>query len=307
MNNSYNKALYLSGDGGDIKLMTTKQSKETKAFENPFAYLAFINNVTSKFRYIRDKHTEEFLATVLVTSKNRETSFRKDMELWRAQLGAVKIGSIKDLSGQNRFLEYLPYPPQRMKPLVNSAKEGRANPKGIPYLYLATEKQTAIQEIRPWLGSLVSVAQFKVVRDLKVIDCSKNIHRLDGTSSDRFLIDLKNWEEGKLSNRELEEYQWSWIDRSFSEPVDPSDDKAEYVPTQILAELFRSEGYDGIIYNSLFAKGKNLVLFDIGSAEPIDCKLYKVTNLPPFEFQELFIPPILLQRQRDNANKSKIR
>jgi hypothetical protein len=88
-----------------------------------------------------------------------------------------------------------------------------------------------------------------------------------------------------LSGREIEKCIWSWIDRAFSKPVDPSDDNADYVPTQILAELFRSAGYDGIIYNSLFAGGKNVALFDLNSAELSDCKLYRIINIPPFEFQ----------------------
>lgn len=41
-----------------------------------------------------------------------------------------------------------------MKPLSNSASEGRANPKGIPYLYVATDKETAMSEVRPSLGAI---------------------------------------------------------------------------------------------------------------------------------------------------------
>ena len=266
--------------------MTTEKKPNPKTFQHPFDYLTFSRDVTSKFRYIRDICTNEFLDAVLVTSKNREKSLCKDQELWRAQLGSAKsaVGTYLPEVPEN-----VPYPPERMKPLVNRAKEGRANPKGIPYLYLSTKTQTAIQEIQPWVGSLITVAQVQIVKALKLVDCSRNIHRPDGTGPDNLWphgVDSKNWENGTLSNRKLEEYVWSWIDGAFSTPVDPSDDKAGYVPTQILAELFRANDYDGIIYNSLFAEGKNLVLFDLDSAKVSMCVLYRVTKIPPFEFQE---------------------
>jgi len=65
-----------------------------------------------------------------------------------------------------------PFPYARMKPLSDSATEGRANPKGIPCLYVATDKETAMSEVRPWLGAILSVAIFKLPKDLKIIDFS---------------------------------------------------------------------------------------------------------------------------------------
>ena len=48
-----------------------------------------------------------------------------------------------------------------MKPLGGRATDGRANPRGIPCLYLATTKETAMSEVRPWIGSYVSAGQFE--------------------------------------------------------------------------------------------------------------------------------------------------
>ena len=64
------------------------------------------------------------------------------------------------------------------------------------------------------------------------------------------------------------------------------DDTAEYVPTQILAELFRSKGYDGVAYKSAFgADGYNIALFKIDSAVQLNCFLYKATKID-FDFSE---------------------
>lgn len=54
-----------------------------------------------------------------------------------------------------------------MKPLRDKASEGRANPKGIPYLYLATTKEAPMSEVRPWIGSDISVGQFKLISQLQ--------------------------------------------------------------------------------------------------------------------------------------------
>jgi len=54
----------------------------------------------------------------------------------------------------------IPHPPERMKPLAGRACERRADPEGIPYLYLAAAKDTALGEVRPWLGSMISLGVF---------------------------------------------------------------------------------------------------------------------------------------------------
>ncbi|MBD9455904.1 RES family NAD+ phosphorylase [Rhizobium sp. RHZ02] len=56
--------------------------------------------------------------------------------------------------------------------------------------------------------------------------------------------------------------------QAFSTPADRSDDAAEYAPTQILAELFRSLGYDGVAYKSAFGEeGDNIAIFNIDDFE----------------------------------------
>jgi hypothetical protein len=260
--------------------MTEDKNKNSKTFQSLYAYTYFEKAVKSGFRYFGDESTNEFLDTVIATSVGRKVSVCKDEIYWRTQLGYNR-----------KYYVLSPHPEERMKPLFDKAKEGRANPKGISYLYLATNMQTAIQEVRPWLGSHVSVAQFQIVKDLKVVDCSEHTYGLDGTGFDSLYPDILGDQKNKeLSSSDIEKCVWSWIDKAFSWPVDPSDDTADYVPTQILAELFKTSGYDGIIYNSLLTKDKddkNIVLFDIDSAKVLDPKLYQVTKIPPFELREI--------------------
>jgi hypothetical protein len=263
------------------KSMTIKQNNDTTIFRDPAAYLCFSFHVQEKNRYIHNQDTVRFLNAVRETIKNREKYFPKDTKFWRARLGSAKSEGVK-FHDKAYAQKDVPYPPKEMKPVAGKAIEGRVNPKGIPCLYLATNIQTAIQEVRPWLNAKITVAKFQTVKNLRLVDCSRNI-KIDGIGNDNPGSSSKK-EETLI---ECEERTWSWIARSFSIPVNPSDDEADYVPTQILAELFRAEGYDGVVYNSQFVEGQNVALFDSSLAEPVDIKLYNITKIPPFKFEEV--------------------
>jgi hypothetical protein len=85
---------------------------------------------------------------------------------------------------------------------------------------------------------------------------------------------------------EVDDIVWAAIDGAFSQPVTSTDDYADYAPTQILAELFRSEGYDGLAYKSAFGEtGYNLALFDIDSAIQINGFLHTVEKVA-FKFSD---------------------
>lgn len=62
------------------------------------------------------------------------------------------------------------------------------------------------------------------------------------------------------------------------------DDQADYAPTQILAELFHSAGYDAIGYKSHFgdsdtANGYNIAIFDPSAVEIVTCAPYAVKSI----------------------------
>ena len=79
---------------------------------------------------------------------------------------------------------------------------------------------------------------------------------------------------------------WTHIDRAFSQPTTSRDDTADYVPTQMLAELFKTEGFDGISYKSAFGDdGYNIALFNLDDAELTSCRLHDVTSVE-FSFEQ---------------------
>ncbi len=237
------------------------------------SYQEFAWRVRHTRRYVWDSKIQAFLDTVLATLKDRDVKISEGTILCRAQPG-VDYHSVEDESGNEIGEEQVGFGPERMKPLANRAIEGRANAAGIPVIYLAVSEQTAVSEIRPWVGAAISVAQFKVVRDLIAVNLSSG----HGQTSLAHLTfaDLEGTETPAAQKKETA--VWIDIDNAFSRPVTRSDDAADYVPTQILAELFRNAGYEAIIYRSQFVEnGYNVAIFDLADAEAINCAPYEVT------------------------------
>lgn len=211
------------------------------------------------------------METVRLTAKKRIEVLPPETYLWRAQLGN-DWDPIYDEDGERIDDQPAPYSPPRMKPLSDRATEGRANPKGIPYLYLATDRDTAMAEVRPWKGSYVSVGQFRTVRELRLVNCTTNARG--------FVFYME-----EPSPEQREEAVWHDIDRAFAQPVSPSDDLADYVPTQVLAELFRTHGYDGTAYRSSLGAGHNRVVFDLDAADLVVCHIFRAESIA-FSFKE---------------------
>ncbi len=239
------------------------------AFSSADSYRRFEQTVKHKTRYFHDQQVRTFLDTVLETSQYRKESIKEFSVLFRAQRGYTWR---KDNEGEPEEMEVpAAFPPERMKPLAEFAGDGRVNPKGIPYLYLASSLDTAIAEVRPWVGSYISLAQFVIRRELVVVDCSRDQRK--------FPFWLVNGEPKEMPPQEREAAVWGDISYGFSRPVTPDEPVTEYVPTQVLAEAFHSHGYDGIVYRSLLADGYNIALFDCGTAEVLNCGLYETRSM----------------------------
>jgi hypothetical protein len=239
------------------------------------SYAAFASEVRRSRRYVWSYEIQAFLDTVLATIRDRGARIAEDTILFRAQRG-IECAPIVDENGDEVGMDITGLGGKRMKPLADRAKEGRANPAGIAVLYLASQEQTAISEIRPWVGSEVSVAQFKVRRELRVINLSLG----HGQTSVGHLMFSELSGDKTPTAEKKEKAVWIEIDNAFSRPITLSDDEADYVPTQILAELFRHAGFDAIVYRSQFGReGYNIAIFDVADAEPINCAPYSVTGV----------------------------
>ena len=231
-----------------------------KSFED------FSVSVKKQYRYIRTAKDKKFLNILFKTSKNKQIVLKNGQILYRAQKGFdEKEERDQDKNILTEIID-LPYGQKRMIPTLEKSKSGRVNPAGILCLYLADDLETALAEVRPWMSEKISIAKFKITRDIKIIDFS-NIKPL-------FHFYFEEPDE-----KVREEEVWNSISRAFSQPVNVEDQEKDYIPTQIISELFKSKGFDGIKYKSMLASGNNYALFNIEDAIPITgvvCKIKKI-------------------------------
>ncbi len=139
-----------------------------------------------------------------------------------------------------------------------------------------------MSEVRPWIGGAISLSQFKVNRALTILDLSKHHDRGP-------LYGLK-FSDNEPEMDEHIDIVWTSVDLAFSDPVRPDDDMAGYAPTQLIAERFRNEGFDGVVYKSPFGEdGFNVALFDIDSADCVNGFLYEAKSIE-IKFEETANP-----------------
>jgi len=202
-------------------------------FKSGWDFIRFSDAVLSRYRYAHTVETRDFLRALTESAEHRALRISANAQYWRAQLGTYLkervINSDPELTVVTE--EPVPYSADRMKPKRSSAREGRVNPKGIPCLYLATTKETALAEMRPYLGALLSLAMLQTDRELRVVDVSVDHDK-------RLTRDLLL---GNSPTEEITAGIWSQVDQAFAEPVNADDDSmASYAPTQIMAEALVS-------------------------------------------------------------------
>lgn len=150
------------------------------------------------------------------------------------------------------------------------AAHGRANPAGIPYLYVASTEETAISEIRPHTGERVSVGKFYIPQDIVCLD----LRHPRKTVSPFILED----ESGVATLRG----DISFLDRLGDEltlPVLPRSAAIDYIPSQFLCEFAKKQGFDGVVYRSSVGDGVNLALFDPEKFTCVEVYEYIVTRV----------------------------
>ena len=139
-------------------------------------------------------------------------------------------------------------------------KSGRANPDHIRYLYLCEDDSTPVYEVRPIIGDTISVAKFKLNKDVKLYDLTLDIH------------DIVNNEVLKLPRL------YNTIGEMFSKPY--NGDACRYLPTQYIAEEIKNLGFDGLRFRSSLRKDRvNIVLFNPEDCEAISSDLVEVKGI----------------------------
>jgi len=261
--------------------MNTMNNNEKNKFLNPEDWQGFTKYLSETNRFILSDYWEKFVDNIIRTAKKRAKTLEKGKTLVRARIGTSWI---KFDDGDE---QPCPISPQEMGPPPKYiAKAGRSNPEGIPYLYLATEIETAVAEVRPWIRSEVTIGFFEIISDLRIVDTSEDKPKNPLSLMGQKDFTIRKKPNHRYTSDEKEEYIWGDINSAFSKPISPNDSPLKYLPTQFLSEKLKTEGYDGVAYrSSLNENGYNITLFDPQKVKCFDCRMYKIKKIT-YDFEE---------------------
>ncbi len=209
----------------------------------------FSNYLRLENRHCLDEKQKNFVERIIKSASERVEEIPKDSTFWRARLGM-------DYSLKNNKISGGPLAANKMNaPVPGYCLEGRANPKGISYLYLSYEEGTAIAEIKPYIGAAITLCPYKLKEPVRVVNVSSD----------------KDEKEKEL---------WFAINMYYSMPIEPGDPFSDYAATQYLAALFKNKGFQGIAYGSAQKQGgRNLVLFYSNLVQPGSTKLMRCRDI----------------------------
>lgn len=156
-------------------------------------------------------------------------------------------------------------------PEMGLATSGRANPLGIPYLYLCEDKDTTYYEVRSVFLDKLSVGYFRVESDLTIVDFHYDFHIFSAfTDGDENLA--------VLAARKI---VIDAISKDLSKPLRRFDTELEYVPTQYICEYCKQFlDADGICFESSLHKGHiNYVLFNPKNAKCTYVSTHEISSV----------------------------
>ncbi len=237
-----------------VELRYMKEDHHSKKVEN---LKVSWTNFTNEIKFINRYHLSNILelSTLAKLLKRHSKSYKKGKIFYRARI-SPKTGHDKSSMGK-------PSPPSK-------ATGGRANPRGISYLYLSKDVETTIYETRSTLFDYVTVVEFRLESDANIINLSEvNIYDpliiSESEELEDFLIHLPFISE--LSNE-------------LSKPLRRTDDELDYLPSQYLSEFIKHLGFDGIEYaSSLNPKGYNLAFFSENKFQCLKTEIKEISEL----------------------------
>lgn len=155
-------------------------------------------------------------------------------------------------------------------PPKNIASGGRANPSGIPYLYLSDNEETILYEIRASYLDEITVASFSLADHIE-----ENIVISDFTEVPSLFT------PNEINKRIKSTLLKKIISRDLSTPMRRYDSDLDYIPTQFICEFIKVfTNVQGIKFrSSLHNIGNNLVLFDQKQLKCLSVKKVKITKV----------------------------
>lgn len=279
--------LYENDKNGKSIDILIQQDWDVIALKDPTTQLKLLELITknknlSQIRYkpgLHDKTSIEQWENFREELKHHNRFFPSpkkvpDRKILEQLLQYTRLSPDKNISKfyRARINRDEPIPITKMrKPPAKLVSNGRANPHGIPYLYLASNIKTAISEIRGHKGEVVTVAEFQTK-----------------SKTELGLADLRDPRKtiSPFGLDEVEDLQLIYkyipyltmLGKELSKPIIPREASLEYLPSQYLCELIKNMRFHGIVYKSSIANGDNYVIFADNKLKVIKTEQYKITG-----------------------------
>ena len=210
-------------------------------------------------KYTNRFHSNHINLEILKTiCDNLKIELKKDAILYRGRISESNGFSKNEMGA----------PPAKL------VTAGRANSQGISCLYLADNINTTIHEIRARDLDYISVAAFKLKKELKIVDLTR-MDKLSPFSADYDLI----WFATNIDNLRK-------IEKEIATPLRRQDSLLDYLPTQYISDFVKHIGYDGIKYRSTLSSGNNFAIFNERFVKCNSVKVYHIDNLD-YAYKEL--------------------
>jgi hypothetical protein len=232
---------------------------------------------------------ESLLGTLskILSHEKLKSKLKKRKQIWRARV-LSEDDKFSFNESPNKMQKEIGPPPNQ------NVKNNRMSPAGISYTYVSENPETCIIEVRPNYGSEMLVGKFEIIKNLKLLD----------------LTFIPNYRVKSIFNPEYDhDMRWAtnfleqFID-DITKPCMKDDAILDYIPTQLLAEYIRKEGYDGIKFYSSLNYNINYTLF-FGPELEEDWRLKYYDTIKPFtkimQLRELY--NFRLNDIRFNKNK----
>lgn len=216
-------------------------------------HVNFINGIDEKYRQELELQWEDF---ALEIKENNRFFIESKIDIETVGSYLVRLAKTYPI-GQVFFRARLSDKKldisQLGKPPKQNASSGRANPLGIPYLYVSESEMTTVYETRSSLYDQLTVGRFYLLEPLQVI----SLRQVDIIGP--FEIQEKGFELGEfISIRPF----LIRLQNELSKPIRKQDAPFDYLPTQYLCEYIKFLGFDAIEYDSaMHVGGYNLAVF----------------------------------------------
>lgn len=245
------------GEEGDFAPDSRYTDRKVESDEFHSEWRSFEESLKTKSRYFSKRATLTLLTLFNGIHRSTTAGNRPVILTAGPETSITSLFRARVFQDEEKLVRALERPDQEIgPPRPAAAVAGRMNARGISSFYGATDREVALSEVRPFVGSRVVTAKFDLLRPISLLD----LEALSEVSASGSLFDDNHRYQMAKAN-----FLQS-LSQKMTAPVLPDAEIFEYLPTQVIAEYLASQvkpELDGILYPSAQTrKGKNnVVLF----------------------------------------------